>query len=459
MKNKDLKGFADFGRSFQEKFVILVAKNRNFADQMAEVLDIQFLEFIEHQWIVNKIFLHKDKYGEHPSNQVLETLIKTDLLGETELLQDKVRALYGTYLAQEDNLATIEDEAFIKEKSLDFCKKQKLYEAMSKSVDLLEKSSFEEISSLINDAMKLGLDNDCGYDYVEDFEDRYQIKHRNPISTGWDQIDQITQGGLGSGELGVVLAATGGGKSMLMTFIGAQAVKAGKSVIHYTLELSDTHVGNRYDSCITGIELDELHLCKEAIFETVKNLDGRLLIKEYPTKTASTKTLRNHLEKLRQRKIPIDMIIVDYADLLRPIKNYREKRNELESIYEDLRAIAQDYECPLWTCSQVNRGGLNAEIITMESISEAFNKCFVSDFIFSLSRTITDKNTNQGRVYIAKNRNGPDGLVFPVFMVPKIVNIKILPKPKDGELFLEDEQESSEKRLREKFKKYVLEKS
>lgn len=120
------------------------------------------------------------------------------------------------------------------------------------------------------------------------------------------------------------------------------------------------------------------------------------------------------------------MIIVDYADLLRSSTNFREKRDELGSIYEDLRAIAQENKCPLWTASQTNRTGLNAEVVTMESISEAFNKCFVADFICSISRTIKDKNANTARLFIAKNRNGPDGLVFPMFMDTSAVSLKVL---------------------------------
>jgi hypothetical protein len=110
---------------------------------------------------------------------------------------------------------------------------------------------------------------------------------------------------------------------------------------------------------------------------------------------------------------------------LKPVSTQREKRNELESIYEELRAIAQIYSCPVWTASQTNRSGLNAEVITMESISEAFNKCFVADFIFSISRTVEDKNTNSGRIFVAKNRNGPDGLVYPIFMDTSNVKIRM----------------------------------
>ena len=98
----------------------------------------------------------------------------------------------------------------------------------------------------------------------------------------------------------------------------------------------------------------------------------------------------------------------------------------MESIYEELRGIEQEFECPIWTASQTNRSGLSEEVITMEKISEAFNKCFVADFIFSVSRTIEDKQKNLGKIFIAKNRNGPDGLVFPIKMQTANVHIEVL---------------------------------
>ena len=164
---------------------------------------------------------------------------------------------------------------------------------------------------------------------------------------------------------------------------------------------------------------------KDIVMEKIKDVAGRLIIKEYPTKSASTKNIENHIEKLLKRGIKPDVVIVDYADLLRPRKSSSEKRHELENIYEELRAIAQKHECTVLTASQTNRGGLNAEVITMESISEAFNKCFVADFIYSLSRTPQDKQSNKGRIFIAKNRNGPDGLVYNAFVDWSNVKIKV----------------------------------
>jgi len=322
----------------------------------------------------------------------------------------------------------IEDCDYVKETSLDFCKKQKLKEAMMQSVKLLNRSSFDEISTVINDALKLGSDTDFGYDYKLDFEERFKIKQRNPITTGWKEIDAICKDGLGNGELGVVIAPTGAGKSMALVHLGAQAVKLGKTVIHYSLEMADTSIAGRYDSCITGLKLKEMFHFKEEIYEKIKDIEGNVIIKEYPTKSATTATIKNHLERIKSRGIKIDMIIVDYADLLRPVNNRRsnEKRHDLESIYEELRGLSQVFECPIWTASQTNRSGLNAEVITMEAISEAFNKCFVADFICTISRTVEDKKANKGRIFVAKNRNGPDGIVYPIRMDTSNVSIKVL---------------------------------
>lgn len=410
-----------FGKSFQEKLCQLILEDRPFCDQISEVLDINFLELKYLQVFVETIFNYRERYKTHPSYELMATMLKSGLHQENEAIQKQVREYYSRIMS-----GSVQGSEYIKEQSIDFCKKQVLKEAMIKSVKLLKSSSYDEIQKIINDALKLGVENNFGHDYLKDFEQRFVLRPRHPVSTGWERIDDLCKGGLGRRELGVVIAPTGAGKSMVLCHLGSQAVKDGKTVIHYTLELADTVVGQRYDSCISGVPLGDLLRNKEKVFDVVQDIEGELIIKEYPTKSASTSTIKSHLEKLRKRSIEPDMIIVDYADLLKPIKSSSEKRHELENIYEELRAIAQVYNCPVWTASQTNRSGLNAEVITMESISEAFNKCFVADFIFSLSRTIQDKQANKGRVFVAKNRNGPDGLVFPTFIDWSSICMKVL---------------------------------
>ncbi len=435
--------FSNYGKDFQEKLVYLIMTERPFCDQIGEVLDISFLELKYLQVLASKIYEYKSKYTTHPSLKVLGSIIKSEVSSEDDAVKEQVIDYFKRSIT---DVEMLRDSEYIKETSLDFCKKQKLKEAMMKSVKLLNNSSFDEISNVINDAIKLGADSDHGYDYKKDFEERYTLKARNPVTTGWEKIDAICKGGLGSGELGVVIAPTGAGKSMVLVHLGAQAVKAGLNIVHYTLELSHTTIGQRYDSCLTGVNLKDLFSLKEQIYEKVKDIEGNVIIKEYPTKSANTNTIRAHLDKLKQQGIPIDMIIVDYGDLLKPLAAPRgsEKRHDLESIYEELRAIAQVYECPLWTASQTNRSGLNAELITMDSISESFGKCFVADFIFSLSRTITDKAKNRGKIFVAKNRNGKDGVPYPIKMDTSNIKLEVL------ESDLEETEKPDAKKQQEK---------
>ena len=452
MTKEERVDFSKYGKDFQEKLCQLILQDRMFCDQIEEVLDIQFLELRYLRVFVQKVFQYRIKYEVHPTTRTMLTLMRSELDDENDATQKQVRDYFSRIYKSD---MEVEGEEYIKDTALDFCKKQVLKEAMLKSVGLLKNSSFDEISNTINEALKLGSDNNFGYDYLKDFEQRFEIKVRNPVSTGWDHIDRLSKGGLGRGELGVVIAPTGAGKSMVLFHLGAQAIKAGKNVVHYTLELADTVVASRYDSCITGVQLSDLFTFKEQIYETVQDLDGGLIVKEYPTKSASTRTLENHLEKLRQRDFKIDMILVDYGDLLKPNVIRKEKRMELESTYEELRAIAQKFSCPVWTASQTNRSGLNAEVITMESISEAFNKCFVADFIFSVSRTIDDKNANTGRMFVAKNRFGPDGLIYPLLMDTSNVKIEVLEPTGEtvNDIVVKSAKEQAEV-LKEKYKEF-----
>ena len=415
--------FARYGKAFQEGLIHLIYEDRPFADQITEVLDVSFLELEYLRVFVDKILSYREKYGTHPSAEAIITILGTDMDDEDEVVQKQVREFFAKITSKEPT-----DIEYIKEQSLDFCRKQNLKEAMLKSVNLLQSCSFDEISKVINDSLKLGSDNNFGYDYFADFEERFVPKHRRPVTTGWKDIDHICNGGLGKSELGVVVAPTGAGKSMVLVHLGAQALREGKTVVHYTLELQDTIIATRYDSCLTGYPLSDIINFKEEVFEEIKDIEGKLIVKEYPTKSATTNTIKSHLTKLLKRGIKPGLIIVDYGDLLKPVIVRKEKRNELESIYEELRAISTEFQCPVWTASQTNRSGLNAEVITMEQISEAFNKCIVADFIMSVSRTVEDKQNNQGKIFIAKNRNGPDGMVYDIFMDTSNVKIKIMPR-------------------------------
>ena len=213
--------FSKYGKSFQEKLAYLIMTERAFADQIGEVLDINFLELKYLQVLVDKIYEYKGKYESHPSLKIVGSILGSSLENEDEVVAEQVKEYFKQSIT---NIDILEDAEYVKDTALDFCRKQKLKEAMMKSVKLLNNSSFEEISGLIDEAIKLGSDTNFGYDYKADFEERYLLRARNPVSTGWSDVDDLCKGGLGRGELGVCIAPTGAGKSMALVHLGATVV-------------------------------------------------------------------------------------------------------------------------------------------------------------------------------------------------------------------------------------------
>jgi len=155
--------------------------------------------------------------------------------------------------------------------------------------------------------------------------------------------------------------------------------------------------------------------------------------KDPKSKSKQSKKLPNNgkfkfVEKAIKRGFVPDMIIVDYADKLKTNKASKEVRHDLENIYVDIRNLAEKYNTALWTCSQSNREGAKAELITMENISEAYSKVFPSDLIITLTRTKAEREDNLARFFIAKNRFGSDSNLFPSKFNAAKVDIKVLPE-------------------------------
>jgi replicative DNA helicase len=272
--------------------------------------------------------------------------------------------------------------------------------------------NYDEIKTKIDTAMKAGADTDIGLDYKNTVSARYEESARSTITTGWDVVDDLMDGGLAPGELGVVMAPAGIGKSWLLINIGANAVKAGKTVIHYTLELNKEYVGQRYDSVLTGINAQTLKHHLETVQDTMDSLKGELIVKYFPTKSVGVMGLKAHLEKTIMLGQTPELVIVDYGDLLK-INSKKDKHEALEELYEELRGMAGEYQVPVWTASQAGRSALEEDIIEADKIASSYGKVMVADFLMSLSRKVEDKMSGTGRGHVIKNRFGPDGITLP----------------------------------------------
>jgi len=229
----------------------------------------------------------------------------------------------------------------------------------------------------------------------------------------------VLNGGLGKGELGVIISPAGGGKSHYLVMMGANAIRQGKNVVHYTFELNENYVGIRYDSNFCAIASNDVIDSKNEVKVKYQNgfskQRGRLFIKEYPPNACSVITMKNHLERLLVTKgVKPDMIIVDYADIMKSTRNFDSPRFEIKLAYEELRALAQEMEVPVWTASQAHRDAAKMDVIGLENMSEAYAKAMIADFVVSMSRKPLEKASGTGRLFVAKNRMGRDGIVFPM---------------------------------------------
>tara|TARA_R100000322_G_scaffold165090_1_gene130071 strand:- start:6474 stop:7832 length:1359 start_codon:yes stop_codon:yes gene_type:complete len=444
MSNK----LSEYGYSFQIKILTCLFTDKAFLQQIIDILESKFFENDANRFIVDIVKEYFNEYKAPPTKEVLKVKV-------TEIDNDVLKKTVVEHLKDVYRYIGAEDLDFVKQQTLDFCKNQNLKGAIIQSVELLKDGEYDAIKNLIDTAMKAGSERNIGHEYMDNIDERYEESVRNTITTGWEVIDELADGGLGKGELGVMVAPAGIGKSWALVNVAANAVKAGKTVLHYTLELNEAYVGLRYDSVFTGIAAQNLKYNIDDVKEKLKTIKGNLVVKYYPTKGASVNTISSHIEKCKMQGIKPDLVIVDYADLLRGTGKTSELRIQLGNIYEDLRGLAGEQEIPVWTASQANRSALQEDVIQADKIAESYSKIMTADFVVSLSRKIEDKVDGTGRWHVIKNRFGPDGITLPSKMNASNGHIDIFAQSsvqgREVQKQMDNHEETTRKLLKNKF--------
>ena len=408
-----------FVHVFQAKIITSLLVEQKFLQTICDILKPVYFDSDANKWLVGTIIAYFLEYKTSPTLEVMK--VKIDSM--TGMTNDIMQVSVIDNLKESWRNRESTDLKFVQEQTIEFCKNQVMKNAIMDSVDLIEVGQYDQIKKIVDEAMKAGSDRDLGHEYIEGIEERLTKSARDTIKTGWDPVDEVMDGGLGKGELGIVVAPAGIGKTWCLQNIGAAAVKEGLDVVHYTLELNQNYVGLRYDTVFSGITTASIKYYQDEIKKKISQLKGTLLIKYFPTKSATVQTLSSHLKQIELSGVDIDLVIVDYADILRGIGT--EKRHVLENIYEDLRGLAGEVEVPIWTASQANRSSLEEEIIDATKVAEAYSKVMIADFVISVSRKVEDKIANTSRFHVIKNRFGVDGITFPSSMNTSTGNIQI----------------------------------
>jgi replicative DNA helicase len=446
----NVDNLAKFGPTFQAKVLASILSSQEFLQQSLDVLNPNFFETDAGKWIVKETVRY---FGDYKSLPTLE-VFRIELDRERD---DVLKVAVKEQLRLAFQRKNDDDLEYVKDSFLDFAKNQALKSAIVRSVDLLQMGDYGNIKTLIDAAMKAGQPRNIGHNWKEDVGIRLSGVSRITVPTGWDVIDALTGGGLGAGELGVIAAPSGIGKSWALATIGANAARLGKRVAHYTLELNENYVGLRYDTIFTGIEPGNITAHPEKVRETVDGIAGDIIIKYYPPRSITVHTIQAHIENLTTNKLKPDIILIDYADLMRSVDRADARYQELGAIYEELRGLSGELGIPCWTASQTQRASLNDDVIGADKISESYNKIMTADLVISLSRKLEDKANHTARAHIIKNRFGTDGVTFPVFMNTSVGKIEIYDENSSKGMLLKKQMQSGESMLKKTLAKKFAE--
>jgi len=435
----------EFGKNMEFGVAKTIIDNRRFLVSVIEYVDSDFFENKTAGIIIDIAKNHFKKYADSPTIDIIKAEAKNYLTPKDDV------DLFFSELQQIQDLVIPEAEKqYVRDQTIALCQynalKWALFEAaemLISETDDLPEDYVGKISEKVKKAISVAEHKDLGLNYLNNPQLRIaeEIKSRNienRISTGIKRLNDVLYGGWSPQEstLSVVVAPTGIGKSIFLCNFGATAVNSGKRVLHITHELSEMKTAARYDSILSKVkQSDRLEIPseREKLFQSLARIQGRygdiIRIKEYPTKTCSTMSIRSYIEKLRELEnfIP-DIIINDYLDIM--VANFNaftdEEYKQQKRISEELRALAQELDTPIITASQTNRAaakvddadkksqGAQRRMLSGTDIAESFGKVFTSDLLMTINQTPEERTTGRCVLYVAKNRNGACGINIPM---------------------------------------------
>lgn len=305
----------------------------------------------------------------------------------------------------------------------DFIRHRAFLTVIQNSPDLILAQDYDALVSRIMDANVQGLDIlDVGYDYFDDLEDRLTRRisreAKRKVSTGVPSLDELLYGGLSNKQVGLIVGATGRGKSLFLQWLARAAILCGKKVVYYTFELSDEDIMARFDSMFSHVKVHELpHKTADVMNEigVLKSTYGTgvFRVKEYPQGKITVPVLESHLQQLASQGFVPDVICIDYLDLLKSVQNYSNKWDNLEDITIALGALAKSLDTRIWTATQMNRAGLGSqnrnEGVDESMIAGAVSKLYNVDVAVLMEQSPSDREDELMKLQVSKNRNGPAG--------------------------------------------------
>ena len=366
--------------------------------------------------LYHEIASFTESYNSPPTIESLVLAVKE----RRNLTDDEVEKC-ETYLQEISKTKDEESKVqWLIDKTEQFCQEKAIYNAVLGAISILDgKDKTQDkgaIPKVLSDALAVSFDNSVGHDYLENSEERYEFYHRKEerIPFDLDFFNKITKGGLPTKTLNIALAGTGVGKSLFMCHVAAGCMVQGKNVLYITMEMAEEKIAERIDANLLNVTVDDLvNLPKEMYDKKIAKLRektvGKLIIKEYPTASASTTHFRTLLNELNLKKsfVP-DIIFIDYLNICcsarvkagANVNSY----TYVKAIAEELRGLAVEYGVPIVSATQTTRSGFTSSDPGLEDTSESFGLPATADLMFALISSEELEELGQIMVKQLKNR-------------------------------------------------------
>ena len=400
-------------QSIEQIILSNLCYNEEYLRKVIPFLKPEYFSRNEDRIVFNKIATHTETYNAAPSKQALMIAV-TDDKAVTENEFSEIQAIVDT-LDTEDT-----DSQWLLDETEKFCKDKALYNAVMESIGILDgrnkNLSKDAMPGILSDALGVGFDNNVGHDYIENADERFDFYHRleEKLPFDLDMFNKITNGGLSNKTLNVALAGTGVGKSLFMCHMAANNIASGKNALYITLEMSEERIAERIDANLMNLPIGQLKDLSKTMFDDRisklnEKIQGRLIVKEYPTASAHAGHFKALLNELKlKRNFRPDIIFIDYLNICSSSRfragSSANSYTIIKSIAEELRGLAVEFDVPIVTATQTTRGGYNNSDVELTDTSESFGLPATADLMLALISTEELEQLGQIMVKQLKNR-------------------------------------------------------
>ena len=406
------KNFEYLGSNFQLQLLNQIIVDKEFGRSIIQVLDTNYFDNEYFELIVQMIKEYFVKYDHVPTFETIEQITKSEIQQELA-----VKIILDTIVKVKD--APIEGSLFVQEKAMKFCKQQELQKAITKAQKVIDGGEFENydtLEELVREALQIGTREDGMLDVFSNLDEVLNEDFRHPIPMGISGIDRLLKGGLAKGEIGVILAPTGVGKSTFLTKISNHAFNLGYNVLQIFFEDNPKIIQRKHITLWTKVHPDEMNNKKDEVITKVKDIQekmpNRLILEKLPSDTMTMTQIKNIIRKKIADGIKIDMVLLDYIDCVVPEKNLGDEWKSEGSVMRGFEAMCHEMNLVGWTATQGNRSSISSEVVTTDQMGGSIKKAQVGHVIISVAKTLSQKEMKLATIAITKSRIGDDGIVF-----------------------------------------------